>query len=135
MADSVISLLGASRSRVIAGSNALASGAVLGKPDTDVASKALEAIYDERQTNPTFTLVDWVELAIAAQIDAGEQYPVGDENAYRGAEWLAQMDITTFPDPMPRDFVLYLAIASVAEGKSTSVRSVVLQLINKYQFI
>lgn len=135
MADSIIALLGASRSRVISGANALASGAVLGTPDTNVASQAIEAIYNEKESNPSFNLIDWVELAIAGQIDLGHTYPLGDDNAYRGAQWLAQMNILALPNPMPRDFVLYLAIASVAEGKSTSVRDTVLQLIKKYQFI
>lgn len=135
MTDSVIALLGASRSRIISGSNNLPSGAVLSKPDTDVASVAIDAVYTEKEANPTFSLIDWFELAIAAQMDNGEAYPIGDQNAFRGAQWLAQGNILSLPNPMPRDFVLYLAMAYKQEGKSDSVRDTVLQLIDNYEFV
>lgn len=132
---SILSLLGAARTRIVSGSNSTLSGGVLSKTDDDVTSQALEIAYIEKAENPTFKPIDWIELAIAKRIDAGEQYPIGDVYIFRGAEWIAQMDISTLPNPMPRDFVLYLAMAAVLEGKSTSVHTTVLQLINTYQFV
>lgn len=135
MSGSILSLLQASRTRFVNGNNITLSGGILSKDDNDVASQALEIVYQEKQNNPGFEPIDWVELAIAKRIDAGEQYSIGDMNVFRGALWLAQMNIENFPNPMPRDFVLYLSMACKQEGKAATVHETVLQLIQNYTFV
>lgn len=129
---SLLNLYGAARVRITAGVNSTLSGALTARDDSEILTQALDHAYTS--TPRSMAPLDTLEILIARQVDQGEVLPVGEPNVMRGAQWLANGDVTKLPNPMPRDFVLYLAHALKANGKYPTMEAGVQYLISNYEF-
>ena len=128
MAD--LNVLAAARTRLLRGNRETIAGAVTDKPDSEMGTRLLEELYTRR--GKTGDALDAVELEIAERIDAGEEYPVGNQEAFQGVMWLAQVGPENLPNPIPRDFVLYFAIAWKQQGRYPTVEDAVKFLLDNF---
>ncbi len=128
-----INVLAAARTRLLRGNKDRIAAALLDKPDNDMIVRLIEEVYTRR--GKTGDPIDAMELEIAQRLDNGEEYPVGNAEAFYGVQWLAQVAPENIPDPMPRDFALYFAIAWKQQGRFPTVEDGVKYIIDNFSFI
>ena len=128
-----INVLAAARTRLLRGSKQTVAGALLEKSDNELSVRLLEEVYTRR--GKTGEPINAVELEIAERLDEGEEYPIGNHEAFQGVMWLAQTDPANIPDPMPRDFALYFAIAWKRQGRFETHVAALNHVIDNFAFI
>lgn len=114
-----INVLAAARTRLLDQEKSTLAGALTNQPDDSIVISLIEDAYTRR--GQTGQPLDAIELEIAERLDAGVDYPLGNEQAFQGVLWLAQTDPVNLPSPMPRDFALYFAIAWKSQGRYATV--------------
>jgi hypothetical protein len=128
-----INVLAAARTRLLRGNKQTVAAAILERPDNEMVVRLIEEVYTRR--GKTGSALDAVELEIAERIDDGIDYPVGNQEAFQGVLWLAQADPANIPDPMPRDFALYFAIAWKRMGRFPTVVDAMKYIFANFEFI
>lgn len=114
-----IMVLAQARSRILRGERSTLAGALTENPDDGVVNSLIEETYTRR--GQSGDALQAIELEIAERLDNGEDYPLGNEQAFQGVLWLSQTDAANLPDPMPKEFALYFAIAWQMQGKHSTV--------------
>lgn len=128
-----IQVLAQARNRLLRGGRHTLVGALTDKPDSELLNTLIEETYTRRGKNGK--PLEAVELEIAERLDAGDDYPVGNPEAFQGVMWLAQTDPANLPDPMPRDFALYFAIAWKNQGRFPTVTAGLQSIYDNFQFV
>lgn len=128
-----LQVLAAARTRLLRGNKQTVAAAILERPDNEMAVKLIEEVYTRR--GKTGNPLDAVELEIAERLDDGEDYPMGNQEAFQAALWMAQADPASIPDPMPRDFALYFAIAWKRVGRFATVAEGMRYIFDNFSFV
>lgn len=118
-----VEFLMAARARIVYSGQTTLTGALLAKADNDPLVDALETANQRLRGNANKKAADAIEIYIAELIDAGQQMPVSNQEAYQAARWLSQGPLANLPDPIPRAFVLYLAKAWKDAGSYPTVKA------------
>lgn len=125
----------AARSRIVYNGQRELLASMLDKPDNDEVVAALTSAEQKYRGDPDKAPLDAIELLIAERVDAGEQLPVTNPEAYMAAQWLAQGDLGNLPDPIPRGFVLYIAAAWAKAGKYPSLTAALSDILATRSFV
>jgi hypothetical protein len=137
-----INLVMAARWRVLTGKNEILSGALLDKPDSDISASAIDAAYGHRGANQPWSVIDILELMVTELMDEGNQLPIASEEGYAAAQWeasaadpAAEDKYSNLPDPIPRSFALYLAVAWKNIGHFPTYEEALTTLLSTKSFI
>lgn len=125
----------AARERIVDGTNHKLGGAILALPDNDEQVKIIEEAYKQWLGGTTKEPLDAIELLLAKLVDDGAELPVSNKEAYAGARWISKNGLATMPNPMPRQFALYLASGLAAEGKYATVTLALKDILATKSFI
>lgn len=129
-----IEFLMAARNRIIYQGQTTLIGALLDKKDNDRLVAALESAEQQYRGDPDRSALDAIEIAIAEEVDDGDNLPISNPEGFGAALWLAQADLATLPDPIPRSFVLYLAKAWADAGKFPNFTTALTEILNTRTF-
>lgn len=125
----------AARARLVYDGQDTLAGALLVKSDDDPLVRAVEDSFATYYGKKVMAPLDVVEHAIATRVDAGEKLPISNTEAYGAAKWISQEGLASLPDPMPRGFVLYFAMALVETGQFASMDKALAQILTTKTFI
>lgn len=131
--DHELQVLASARGRLLSGQRTTLAGAILDKVDSDLAASLVEAAYTER--GKSGEALDAVEKLIANEIDNGQSYPIGNAEAFAGVQWIAMTDPASLPNPMPRAYALYFAIAWQKSGRYGTVSEGLTYILTNFNFI